>query len=80
MPGKDEAALHSPVEYHGLDTVLGLIEHDVVSHQVQHLELVGNIERLLDIASLCNRQADKTTASANLEPVLELPQISICSL
>lgn len=69
FPRKDEAVLHVPVEYHSHDTAHGLVEDDVVPHQVKHLELVGNVNRLLDDATLCNRQANQTTASTNLESV-----------
>lgn len=65
--GKDETALYEPVQYHGLDMALGLIEDDVMPHQLQHLELVSNIERLLGFAPICNRQADQATAGTNLE-------------
>lgn len=38
-------------------------------HQAQHVDLVGDVERLVlvDDASLCNSQANQTAASADLE-------------
>lgn len=54
---------------------LSLIEDDVVPHQFQHLELVSNVKWLLWLAPICNRQADQTATSTNLESAL-CPPIS----
>lgn len=49
---------HEPVKNHRFDTPLDFVQDNVVLHQTKHLELVGDIHRLLDNTSLGYSQSD----------------------
>lgn len=38
-----------------------------MAHQAQHLQLVGNVERLAEAAPVCYRQANETSTSSDLQ-------------
>lgn len=60
---------NAPIQNQGLDSTLHFIQHYIVLHQAQHLQLICDVQRLvrIDHTSLRNGQADQSTTGAYLE-------------
>lgn len=58
--------VHSPVQDGRFDQLLHLIQFDVMAHEAEHFQLIGDNERLLHRTTTSDSQTHQPAAGAEL--------------